>query len=393
MLISATALCCLPILLFHSVSSAVNDLDPSISDSGNIDATDIAAEQNDSEDLLYEQEMDPVQTLKDKANESFLTHIKNWFSSHAEKILSLEMEKYSDIARNAPAYQGLMDSLQKEFILFVQECMSDLSLEFRARNIPLLGYDTHVDSFSWKRLAALCRSFREKTPEALCSCFSIELSGDAGNNGYRLTVFYKGLDAMRDVGSRKSVMNAKFCTAYLNSVYDENGKEIPAEQDSLPEEYVSELIHPVPGGLIKNGWRLPRSNATRYHMGTDIKVNARTRIRSVTEGIVLYKGFMDIPGNYVVIRDPQGYEYHYYHMFNLSKFVKEGDTVKKGQVIGLVGNTGNSVANHLHLAIISPEPEYRYLNPYDIFLQAGLTPIRIDGPVDEDELSETDEEK
>ncbi len=391
MLISATALCCLPILLFHSVSSAVNDLDPSITDSGSIDTTDIAADQNDLEDLLPE--LDPVQAIRDKVGESFLEHIRNWFSSRSEEILSLKTDNYSDLAQNAHAYQELMDSLQKEFVLFVQKCMSDLSFEFRERNIPLLGYDIKADSFSWKRLAAICRSFREKTPEALYACFLIELSGNAGGSGYRFTVSYIGLDAMRAVGSRKAVMNAKFCTAYLNSVYDENGKEIPAEQDSLPEEYVSELIHPVPGGMIKNGWRLPRSNATRYHMGTDIKVNARTRIRSVTEGIVLYKGFMDIPGNYVVIRDPQGYEYHYYHMFNLSKFVKEGDSVKKGQVIGLVGNTGNSVANHLHLAIISPEPEYRYLNPYDIFLQAGLTPIRIDGPADGDELSEADTEK
>ena len=54
--------------------------------------------------------------------------------------------------------------------------------------------------------------------------------------------------------------------------------------------------------------------------------------------------------------------------------VKEGDTVRQGDVIGRVGNTGNSAANHLHLTIVTPDG--RYVNPYDLFLIAGITPIR-----------------
>jgi murein DD-endopeptidase MepM/ murein hydrolase activator NlpD len=50
--------------------------------------------------------------------------------------------------------------------------------------------------------------------------------------------------------------------------------------------------------------------------------------------------------------------------------------VKQGQQIGRVGSTGNSVAYHLHLGIVSPEGVY--LNPYDLFVQAGIGPIQED---------------
>ncbi|MEG1524256.1 MAG: M23 family metallopeptidase [Clostridia bacterium] len=108
----------------------------------------------------------------------------------------------------------------------------------------------------------------------------------------------------------------------------------------------------------------------------DILANRRTQILSATDGVVQYIGYMAIPGNYVVVSDPYGYEYHYYHMFEQSKFVKPGDIVKQGDAIGLVGNTGNSAANHLHLTIITPE--HAYVNPYDLYVQAGIGPIKPD---------------
>jgi len=46
----------------------------------------------------------------------------------------------------------------------------------------------------------------------------------------------------------------------------------------------------------------------------------------------------------------------------LSPFVKPGDRVEAGQQIGWVGNTGNSVANHLHFSMIAPEG--KYINTY-----------------------------
>ena len=73
-------------------------------------------------------------------------------------------------------------------------------------------------------------------------------------------------------------------------------------------------------------------------------------------------------GNYVLVLDDWGYEYHYYHMVRLTSFLTPGERVMAGDVIGHVGNTGNSDANHLHLTIVNPDGSY--LNPYYMMKEA-----------------------
>ena len=74
--------------------------------------------------------------------------------------------------------------------------------------------------------------------------------------------------------------------------------------------------------------------------------------------------YNDIAGNYVVVRDKYGFYYVYCHMVELTTFLAEGERVEQGQLIGHVGNTGNSDAPHLHLSIIAPE--HIYINPYPV---------------------------
>lgn len=56
-------------------------------------------------------------------------------------------------------------------------------------------------------------------------------------------------------------------------------------------------------------------------------------------------------GNYVIIDHGNGFKTRYMHMLKGSVKVKTGDKVKKGQVIGYMGNTGNSYGRHLHFDI------------------------------------------
>lgn len=56
-------------------------------------------------------------------------------------------------------------------------------------------------------------------------------------------------------------------------------------------------------------------------------------------------------GNYVYIQTDDGYLFRYQHMTKGSVTVKTGDTVKAGQVIGYMGNTGNSTGRHLHFDV------------------------------------------
>jgi murein DD-endopeptidase MepM/ murein hydrolase activator NlpD len=62
-------------------------------------------------------------------------------------------------------------------------------------------------------------------------------------------------------------------------------------------------------------------------------------------------------GNYVVLDIGNGFYVNYAHMQPGSVRPKVGDRVAKGTVLGLVGNTGNSVAPHLHLHVMNgPSP-------------------------------------
>lgn len=58
-------------------------------------------------------------------------------------------------------------------------------------------------------------------------------------------------------------------------------------------------------------------------------------------------------GNYVSIKHNDGYITRYHHLLKGSVKVKTGDKVTKGQVIGYMGNTGNSTGRHLHFDISS----------------------------------------
>lgn len=57
-------------------------------------------------------------------------------------------------------------------------------------------------------------------------------------------------------------------------------------------------------------------------------------------------------GNYLLIDIGGGYSAYYAHLIKGTATVKEGDTVKRGQVIGKLGNTGNSSQPHLHFDIV-----------------------------------------
>ncbi len=89
--------------------------------------------------------------------------------------------------------------------------------------------------------------------------------------------------------------------------------------------------------------------AQRPHFGLDYRVHSGTPVAAMNDGTVLLSRFLYFEGNCVVIDHGQGLLTLYFH---LSEFkVKEGDTVKRGQQIGLSGGTGRATGPHLHVAV------------------------------------------
>lgn len=92
---------------------------------------------------------------------------------------------------------------------------------------------------------------------------------------------------------------------------------------------------------IHNGIDLSKANAEGTPMGVNVS------------GIVSSKGVDSSGANYVVIQDANGYKHQYWHLQQPSPLVK-GQSVNAGQLVGLMGSTGNVTGPHLHYGIIKP---------------------------------------
>ena len=100
------------------------------------------------------------------------------------------------------------------------------------------------------------------------------------------------------------------------------------------------------------GYRNPSISGWGFHGGTDIagggihgKPVYATKAGKVITAVTSNTGY----GIYVLIDHGNGYSSLYAHMS--ARYVNTGDTVKKGQMIGRVGSTGNSTGPHLHFEI------------------------------------------
>lgn len=86
------------------------------------------------------------------------------------------------------------------------------------------------------------------------------------------------------------------------------------------------------------------------HTGWDFNAEMGEPILASASGKVAFAGQMAIRGNYVLVNHGEGIYTGYAHMSVI--FVTQGQTVHRGQVIGLVGSTGRSSSAHAHFEAI-----------------------------------------
>lgn len=94
--------------------------------------------------------------------------------------------------------------------------------------------------------------------------------------------------------------------------------------------------------------RLFNGALTTRHLGVDFRGAMGEPIRAANRGVVALVDRFFLAGNVVYIDHGGGVVTSYFHMSKT--LVAAGDTVKRGQVIGLVGNTGRVTGPHLHWA-------------------------------------------
>ncbi len=124
------------------------------------------------------------------------------------------------------------------------------------------------------------------------------------------------------------------------------------------------------------GMRLhPIYQIMKFHSGQDFTAPTGTPIYATGNGIVETASFVDGYGNCVIIDHGFGYKSIYAHQSKLA--VKAGQSVKRGMLIGYVGNTGVSEAPHLHYEVVKDGIK---VNPSSYFFE-DMTPAEYNAAV------------
>ena len=116
---------------------------------------------------------------------------------------------------------------------------------------------------------------------------------------------------------------------------------------------------------LRDTWAASRSHG-RLHEGIDIMAPRGTKVMSATEGLIADLRNNNLGGKVIWIMGPGGSWHYYAHLDEHKRGLAVGDYVKKGELIGYVGNTGNArhTAPHLHYGIYLNGKGRGAVNPY-----------------------------
>ena len=168
----------------------------------------------------------------------------------------------------------------------------------------------------------------------------------------------KIIDQIKDQEDELKAMEAELTKAAnaLDAQIKAKEREYAAQIVNVPSE--SGFLWPLAANLntlssLYGGRKDPINGRSSNHTGIDIPAARGTPIYAAKSGVVTTSvygsGSYWSYGNFVLISHSDGTSTLYAHMS--SRNVKEGQTVRQGDVVGYVGTTGRSTGNHLHFEV------------------------------------------
>lgn len=115
---------------------------------------------------------------------------------------------------------------------------------------------------------------------------------------------------------------------------------------SAPPRDAPRLQWPVSSGTVTSGFGRRRGEE---HDGIDISTGEGAPIRAAADGEVVYSASLPGYGNMIVLSHPRGYATIYAH--NERHHVRDGQRVRRGQLIGTVGRSGRTTGSNLHFEV------------------------------------------
>ena len=160
---------------------------------------------------------------------------------------------------------------------------------------------------------------------------------------------------MKRVPTSKDLLKLHRQLELLSSKADYQEQSLQQLKNYLDQQ--ADLLGSTPSIWPTRGWLTSRFGyrRTRFikerqlHKGVDIAAYAGTEVRATADGVITEAGYRADYGKVIVI--DHGYNLSTLYGHNSSVSVKKGDRVKRGQLLGRVGNTGRSTGSHLHYEV------------------------------------------
>jgi murein DD-endopeptidase MepM/ murein hydrolase activator NlpD len=200
---------------------------------------------------------------------------------------------------------------------------------------------------------------------------SIRQAGSGGINKYRELMNYNNGEIMSSTAQKLDQIRKQL---YIQSKsFDEITLLIKKKEEVLTSIPAIQPISNKELSHIASGFGMridPIYKIPKMHEGLDFAAPTGTPVHATGNGTVAVVDYGDRGyGNNIMINHMVGYQTHYAHLSRI--IVREGQVVKRGDVIGYVGSTGKSTAPHLHYEVIRNSVK---IDPVNFFFN-DLTPI------------------
>lgn len=134
------------------------------------------------------------------------------------------------------------------------------------------------------------------------------------------------------------------------------------ENSDVMDKIKSDMKKPLAKGTLTSVFgKSAESSDAKFHKGIDIGTDKGSVISAMLDGTVIIADKDDSYGNYIVLEHSDNVKTLYAHCSELC--VKQGEKVAAGQKIALVGSSGDSDGNHLHLEVIIDDEN---INPQEL---------------------------
>lgn len=191
--------------------------------------------------------------------------------------------------------------------------------------------------------------------------------------------YYEELDSMGDAELVKSVTDRLDVLDQMIYNQIKSYDFLRARSDEMADRLTHiPAIQPISSKYLKtmaSGYghrRDPVYGTTRFHAGMDFSADIGTPVYATGDGTVVHSSWSSGYGNTVDINHGYNYMTRYAHLSEI--LVRDGQQVKRGDLIGKVGNTGKSTGPHLHYEVrFRGEPQ----NPVNYYFM-DLTPAQYD---------------